>query len=198
MIKTLKTAFLLTLTFTLFFGGLYPTCIYLIGHLFFPYQAGGSLLFHPNTQSIIGSELIAQGFDSPVYFHPRPSDTGESPYNGTNSGGSELGPSMKALIDANVTRADQYRQTNCLTPDTCVPVDAVTASSSGLDPHISISNALLQAPRVAMARNMPEEDVHALIQQFTERPSFGLFGEARVNVLMLNLRLDNAVVEKER
>ncbi len=198
MFKTIKNAFLLLCYFTLFFGGLYPCIVFLIGTLFFPFQAGGSLIFHRKTQSFIGSQLIAQEFKSTRYFHSRPSETKKGHYNGLHSGSSELGPTIKRLIETIASRTENYRVMNSLSPDICVPIDAVAASSSGLDPHISVSNALLQAPRVAKARKISEDDVHVLIQQFTERPSFGLLGEARVNVLLLNLRLDNSIIEMGR
>lgn len=186
----------LTLFFTAIFGGIYPLFVFCIGQLFFPFHAEGSLLFSPKTQTLVGSELIAQGFESPRYFHPRPSETKIHAYNGMHSGSSELGPTQKLLIETNLKRAQHYRKINSLSPDTYVPVDAITASASGLDPHISLSNALLQAPRVAQERNCSEEKVHTFIEQCTRRASFGLFGEARVNVLMLNLALDRAVIEK--
>jgi potassium-transporting ATPase KdpC subunit len=188
---------LLTFFFILIFGGLYPLCTFFIGHVLFPFQAGGSLLFHPKSQTLIGSKLIAQNFSSPIYFIPRPSVAGIDGYDATDSGGSELAPTSKKLFDEILSRAEQYRRFNALHPDACIPIDAVTASASSLDPHISISNALLQAPRVAKARKLSEEEVMSSIQKFTERPFFGLIGEPRVNVLMLNLALDHMVVEKE-
>lgn len=192
-----KSGFLLTVFFTALFGGIYPCVVYLIGNLFFPFHAKGSLLFSPQEQCYIGSELIAQGFQSARYFHSRPSDTRHKPYNAMRSGASELGPTMRRLIDTNLQRASHYRTWNHLDTDMYVPIDAITASSSGLDPHISVSNALLQAPRVAKARKMQEDAVHVLIAQCTERPTFGILGEARVHVLKLNLALDKTVIEKD-
>ncbi len=182
------------LLFTLFFGGLYPLMTFLIGHALFPFQAGGSLLFDSKKQTLIGSSLLSQNFDSAIYFTPRPS---AADYNSASSQGSGLGPTSKKLIDNIFSRALEYRQFNSLQPNICIPIDAVTTSASGLDPHISITNALLQAPRVAKARKISEEEVMQLVEKFTERPFFGLIGDDRINVLMLNLALDHTIVEKE-
>jgi potassium-transporting ATPase KdpC subunit len=197
ILKMAKTGFLLMLVLTLFFGGVYPLVTFLLGRALFPFQAGGSLLFHPQTQTIIGSKLIGQNFTSPIYFHPRPSVTEGGEYNAASSRGSELSILSSVLMADILRRAEKYRQSNSLSEDACIPIDAVTASASGLDPHISISNALLQAPRVAKARGISEEEVNLMVQNFTERPFFGLLGEMRINVLMLNLALDHALIEKE-
>jgi potassium-transporting ATPase KdpC subunit len=197
MLKTIKNSFLLLLIFTLLFGGIYPFVTFLIGRLLFPFQAGGSLLFDPKSQTIIGSRLIGQNFTSPIYFHPRPSLTEGGPYNAAKSRGSSYGILSDILIHDVLSRADNYQQFNSLAEGMCIPMDAVTASASGLDPHISISNVLLQAPRVAKARGISENEVHNLIEKFTEHPFFGLLGEARINVLLLNLALDHADVKKE-
>lgn len=196
ILKAAKSGFLLTLFFTLFFGGIYPLFTFLVGQAVFPFQASGSLLFNAKSQKLIGSKLIAQDFSSSIYFTPRPSRSGDN-YDASDSGGSELGPTSKKLMDDILSRSEHYRQFNSLHSDTCIPIDAVTVSASSLDPHISIGNALLQAPRVAKARKLPEEEVMELIQKFTERPFFGLIGEPRINVLMLNLALDHTIVEKE-
>ena len=193
----LRIGFTLLFVFTLFFGGIYPCAAFLIGRVLFPFQAGGSLLFHPKTQTIIGSKLIGQPFTSAIYFHPRPSMTPDGEYNAAFSHGSNHGVLSKGLHAEMLSRAERYRQINALPQDICIPMDAVTASASGLDPHISITNALLQAPRVAKARRISEEEVHTYIEKWTERPFFGLLGETRINVLMLNLALDHASVEKE-
>lgn len=194
MLKTVQRAFFLTLAFTLVFGGLYALAVFGIGQGFFSFQANGSLIFHPKSQSIIGSTLIAQKFTSSSWFHPRPSDTEVF---GANSEKIELGPSMKLLIDTIQRRGQEYRKMNQLAEEICVPIDAVTTSASGLDPHISIPNAMLQAPRVAQARNLPLDTIHRLIQECTEHPFLGLLGETRINVLLLNLRLDGASGIKE-
>jgi K+-transporting ATPase ATPase C chain len=193
----IKNAFLLMLVFTLLFGGAYPLTLFLIGRIFFPFQAGGSLLFYPERQTLVGSPLIGQHFTSSRYFHLRPSLTPDEEYNAASSSGSQRGPASPALLQEISTRAELYRLTNLLTADTCIPIDAVTASASGLDPHISITNALLQVARVASERGISEEEVNDLVQKYTERPFFGLLGEIRVNVLMLNLALDQAYVQKE-
>jgi potassium-transporting ATPase KdpC subunit len=198
LLKMIKNAFLLTLVFTVFFGGLYPLMTFLIGRTFFPFQSGGSLLFHPQSQTMIGSKLIAQNFTSSIYFHSRPSMTKGGPYNASSSGGSELSISSPLLMTDILSRAEKYKQSNFLADGICIPIDAVTASASGLDPHISISNALIQAPRVAKARGLSEEEINLMVQNFTERPFFGLLGEARINVLLLNLALDHALIEKEK
>jgi K+-transporting ATPase ATPase C chain len=141
---------------------------------------------------VVGSELIGQNFSSDRYFQPRPSAAGESGYDGTASGGSNLGPTNQKLIDAVQERAGAYRRLNGLPSDAPVPGDAVTASASGLDPHISPANAALQAARVARARCLPASRVRALVAQYTEGPQWFIFGEPRVNVLKLNLALDAA------
>ena len=139
---------------------------------------------------VVGSALIGQNFSSDKYFQPRPSAAGESGYDATSSGGSNLGPTNKKLIDAVQERADAYRKLNGLPSDALVPADAVTASASGLDPHISPANAALQVARVARARRTSESQVRDLVARYTEGPQWGLFGEPRVNVLELNLALD--------
>ncbi len=194
----IKNAFLLTIFFTLLLGGAYPLTIFLIGRIFFPFQAGGSLLFFPERQTIVGSQLIGQNFASPQYFHMRPSSTPNEEYNAISSSGSLRGPASPAFLEDINARIEWYRSRNDIGEDICIPIDAVTSSASGLDPHISITNALLQAPRVAAVRGIPEEEVHAALQKYTEHPFFGILGETRVNVLMLNLALDHAFVEKEQ
>jgi K+-transporting ATPase ATPase C chain len=133
--------------------------------------------------------LIGQGFAGPKYFHPRPSAAGRG-YDAVRSGGSNLGPTSKKLVDAVRQRAADYRAENNLGPETMVPADAVTASASGLDPHISLKNALLQTPRVARARGLDKMAVRKLAEAYTQGRDLGILGEPRVNVLMLNLALD--------
>ncbi len=197
ILKMFKNGLLLLVIFTLFFGGVYPFVTFLIGRMLFPFQTGGSLLFHPQSQTIIGSKLIGQNFTSPVYFHPRPSLTDGGQYNAANSKGSKYGILSETLLHDVLSRAEKYKELNSLAEGICIPIDAVTASASGLDPHISISNALLQAPRVAKTRGISEDEVNGLIEKFTERPFFDLLGETRINVLLLNLALDHALIEKE-
>jgi K+-transporting ATPase ATPase C chain len=139
--------------------------------------------------AVQGSKLLGQGFTDPKYFHPRPSAAGNG-YDATSSGGSNLGPTSQKLNDAIKDRIEAYRKENGLSGNEPVPADAVTASGSGLDPHISLQNAELQIPRVAKARGMAEEKVRELIQQNTDGRDLGVFGDPGVNVLQLNLALD--------
>jgi K+-transporting ATPase ATPase C chain len=138
---------------------------------------------------VIGSSLLGQQFAGPGYFHPRPSAAGDG-YDAANSGGSNLGPTSQKLIAAVKERAAAYRTENNLAPRVVIPADAVTSSASGLDPHISVPNALMQARRVAEARGLGEEAVRRSIAAHTEGRTLGILGEPRVNVLMLNLDLD--------
>jgi potassium-transporting ATPase KdpC subunit len=171
-------------------GGLYPVLVTVIGQLFFPYQANGSIIMGSDGNPI-GSEHIAQAFDKDIYFHPRPSAAGPDGYDATLSGGSNLGPTNAKLISSVRDRVAAYRAENGLAQDMLVPGDAVNASGSGLDPDISPGNASLQVHRVAIARNLSEEQVRAIVARHIEGPVLGIFGEPRVNVLMLNLALDN-------
>jgi len=142
---------------------------------------------------ILGSSLISQGFTGPKHFHPRPSAAGQG-YDATSSGGSNLGPTSRKLVETVRQRVDEYRSENNLPPDALVPADAVTASASGLDPHISLKNTLLQASRVVKARGLSEDIVLKEIKHYTEGRGLGVLGEPRVNVLMLNLALDRMSV----
>jgi len=137
----------------------------------------------------VGSSLISQGFTAPKYFHPRPSAAGRG-FDATSSGGSNLGPISERLVHAVGQRILQYRAENTLAPGALVPADAVTASASGLDPHISVKNALLQASRVANSLGLEERTIRLYIERYTEGRDLGILGEPRVNVLMLNLALD--------
>jgi K+-transporting ATPase ATPase C chain len=168
--------------------GLYPLIVFGVAQTFFRDKADGSLIID-QAGTIRGSKLLAQGFTDPKYFHPRPSAAGTG-YDAANSSGSNLGPTSQKLRDAIKDRVETYRKENGLSADQDVPADAVTASGSGLDPHISPRNAQLQVPRVAKARRLSEERVRELIQQNTEGRDLGILGDLGVNVLQLNLALD--------
>jgi K+-transporting ATPase ATPase C chain len=177
-----------TLSLAVILCGMYPLTVWVLAQGLFPDKANGSLVVRHG--SISGSSLISQGFTDPGYFHPRPSAAGLG-YDATSSGGSNLGPTSRKLVEAVRRRAEDYRKENSLPPDALVPADAVTASASGLDPHISVKNALLQGPRVAKARGLSEDLVLRQIALHTERRDLRILGEPRVNVLMLNLALDD-------
>ena len=168
-------------------GAIYPLAAWGIGQLLFPGRANGSLIKHRD--EIAGSALIAQPFTSPVYFHPRPSAVDYS-CSRANSGGSNLGPLSRSLGEQVAMRSMRYRLENGLPAAFLIPGDALTASASGLDPHISPADAVAQAARVARARGMNRERVLRLVQRQLEGRQLGLFGEPRVNVLRLNLALD--------
>ncbi len=187
LINELRISLLATLSLALILCGIYPFFVWVLAQGLFPAKANGSLVV--SNGKIVGSSLLSQGFTNPKYFHPRPSAAGHG-YDAVNSGGTNLGPTSKKLVDAVRQRAVEYRIENHLVPDTPVPADAVTTSASGLDPHISLTNALLQAPRVAGARRVGEKTVYKQVELYTEGREWGVFGEPGVNVLMLNLALD--------
>ncbi len=193
---SLKPALIALALLTVILGILYPLFIYGIGELFFHKKTNGTL-FYDKVGKIVGSEWIGQNFTKPEYFHPRPSAAGDKGYDATSSSGSNLGPTSQKLVDTLKKRAADYRSENKLPPDAVIPADAVTASGSGLDPHISVSNALLQAARIAAARHLNTDQVKTLIEEFTEAPTWGLFGESRINVLRINLRLDEISPSKK-
>jgi K+-transporting ATPase ATPase C chain len=168
--------------------GLYPLIVFGVSQTLFRDKANGSLLVD-QAGTIRGSKLLGQGFTDPKYFHPRPSAAGNG-YDAANSSGSNLGPTSQKLKDAIKDRIDAYRKENGLSADQDVPADAVTASGSGLDPHISPRNAEFQVPRVARARGLSEDKVRELIHQSTEGRDLGILGDLGVNVLQLNLALD--------
>lgn len=190
-LRQLRPAILVLAVFTLIGGIIYPVVATGIGQLAFHDKADGSLVQRDGV--VIGSELLGQNFTGVGYFHPRPSAAGVDGYDGSASGGSNLGPLNPDLLDAVQQRVDAYRQENGLAADQPVPVDAVTASGSGLDPDISVANARLQASRVAAARGLEVADVQALIAEHTDGRTFGVLGVPGVNVLQLNLALDDAV-----
>jgi len=187
MIVQLRISLIATLSLAVILCGIYSLIVWVLGQGLFPAKANGSLIVKGGR--LLGSSLIAQGFTNSKYFHPRPSAAGQG-YDAAASGGSNLGPTSKKLADQVKQRVIDYRTDNNLTLDVRVPVDAVTASASGLDPHISPKNALHQAPRVAKTRGLKEEEVRHQIKIHTEGRDLGIFGEPRVNVLMLNLALD--------
>lgn len=191
----LRPAVLLFCLLTIITGGLYPLLVTVIAQTAFPWQANGSLIDadgQPATaeSEAAGSRLIGQAFAGPGYFWSRPSSTSEYPYNAAASGGSNLGPANPALATLIQERMTALQQSS--SQIRVVPVDLVTASASGLDPHISPAAALYQVPRVAAARAMTEGAVYALVQRYTEGRMMGVFGESRVNVLLLNLALEQS------
>jgi K+-transporting ATPase ATPase C chain len=198
MLKDLRPAIVVLVVLTVITGLIYPLAITGVAQILFPYQAQGSLIARDD--KIVGSALIGQQFTSDKYFHGRPSATTApdpkdasktvpAPYNAANSGGSNLGPTSKALADRLKADVKKLKAEN---PSQPVPVDLVTTSGSGLDPDISPNAALFQVPRVARARRLPEDRVRALVAAQTERRLMGWLGEPRVNVLRLNLALDQS------
>jgi len=191
IIKEIIRSIAVTIVFAIVLCGFYPLVVWGASQLLFPHKANGSLI-KSRDGTILGSEWIAQNFAAPKYFHSRPSAAGTG-YDATSSGGTNLGPTSQKLMDSIKAAVAQYRTDNGLAADALVPADAVTSSGSGLDPHISVKNALLQAPRVAKERKLDPAQVVALVHKKTEGPSLGILGEAGVNVLKLNLALDGAI-----
>ncbi len=185
MIKQLRPALLLLVVLTVLTGVVYPLIVTGIAQLAFPRQANGSLVMAG--ESVAGSALLGQANDDPRYFQPRPSATG---YGTLPSGGSNLAPTSVDLAAAVAQRAADFRAANGLAADAAVPTEMLFASGSGLDPHISPDAAWLQVARVAAARGLDEAAVAALVEAHVEGPQLGIFGQPRVNVLLLNLALD--------
>jgi K+-transporting ATPase ATPase C chain len=195
MLRQIRPALVLLVLMTVLTGLVYPLAITGLAQVLFPHQAGGSLI--PQDGKIIGSELIGQNFADAKYFHGRPSATTDTdpndatktvpaPYNASNSGGSNAGPTSKALIERVGGDVGALKKEGSAP----IPVDLVTSSASGLDPHITPAAAEFQVARVAVSRNLPAERVRALVAQATEDRVLGILGEPRVNVLKLNLALD--------
>jgi potassium-transporting ATPase KdpC subunit len=178
-----------TIFFAVILCGAYPLVVFAAGQLLFSHQANGSLLVD-KSGTIRGSALLAQNFTSAQYFHPRASAAGANGFDASASSGSNLGPTSTNLFSAVAQRISDYRSENNLATNASVPADAVTASGSGLDPHISLANAEIQIPRVAKARGISEEQLRKIIQENRSGRDLGLFGEPRVNVMTLNFALD--------
>lgn len=188
LFSEIRGAVMATIVLAVVCCGIYPVVVWGIAQVVFPDQANGSLITDAKG-TVVGSKLLGQGFTGEKYFHPRPSAAGNG-YDAANSSGSNLGPTSQKLADAVKERVAAYRKENGLKDTDAVPADAVTASGSGLDPHISLSNAELQTARVAKARNLSMDKVSALIRAHTDKAGLGLLGEPGVNVLRLNLALD--------
>jgi len=187
MFAILRPALMVFLALSILTGVLYPLLVTGVAQLIFPVQANGTLMGREGKP--IGSELIGQPFDDPKYFWGRLSATPDFPYNSASSSGSNLGPSNPALVEAVKARVEALQKADPGN-ESLIPIDLVTSSGSGLDPHISPAAALYQSSRVARFRGLSEERVRALLDQFTEPRQWGLLGEPRVNVLRLNLALD--------
>jgi potassium-transporting ATPase KdpC subunit len=190
LLVELKISLLLTLLFCILLCGAYPAAVWAGAQALFPAKANGSLLLGKDGV-VLGSTLLAQNFASDKYFQPRASAAGTG-YDATSSSGTNFGPTSQKLNDSIKAAVAAYRTSNSLAADAPVPADAVTSSCSGLDPHISVDNATLQTARVAKARGLPVETVRQAVAASTEGRDLGIFGEAGVNVLRLNVALDKA------
>jgi K+-transporting ATPase ATPase C chain len=184
ILKQIYPAFAITVVLTVLLGVIYPLVVTRLALVMFPAKAGGSLI--EKDGKVIGSTLIGQPFSGPSYFHSRPSAAG-SGYDGTASGGTNFGPTSQKLMDNVKAAAESLREEN---PGSPVPIDMVTASASGLDPHITPAAAEFQVPRIARERRLSEDEVRRIVREHAEGRQFGILGEPRVNVLELNLALD--------
>ena len=189
LFSEIRGAVLATVILAVVCCGLYPLVVFGISQVAFHQKANGSLIVDKDG-TIHGSKLLGQGFTAEKYFHPRPSAAGNG-YDAANSGGSNFGPTSQKLNDAIKDRIEAYRKENGLKESDTVPADAVTASGSGLDPHITVRNAQIQVPRVAKARGLDQKKVLEMVRANTEGPDLGFLGEPGVNVLKLNLALDS-------
>ena len=198
--RELRTALAAVSLLTLLTGILFPVVLAIPALTLFPSEAAGSLITRDGV--VVGSSLVGQAFSSAGYFHPRPSAAGAG-YDATASGGTNLGPANPKLRDGEADftgvrqLAEAYRRENGLAPDAIIPMDAVTRSGSGLDPHISPANAELQVPRVARARHLSDDAVRRLVAESTRGPQLGLLGQSRVEVLAVNLALDRIAPARE-
>jgi K+-transporting ATPase ATPase C chain len=195
LLTELRVSILSTIALAAVCCGLYPLVVFGIAQLAFHDQANGSLILDKGG-IVRGSKLLGQAFTGERYFHSRPSAAGNG-YDAANSSGSNLGPTSQALHDTIKDRIEAYRKENGLKATDSVPADAVTASGSGLDPHISPESAQLQVTRVAAARGLPPSTVATLVEQSVEQPQLGFLGEPRVNVIRLNMALDEFVKERK-
>lgn len=189
MRKTMGRALMLLLVMTVLTGIAYPLVVTGLSKVIFPQQAKGSLIYKDGKP--VGSVLIGQNFSDARYFYSRPSAAGKDGYDAANSSGSNLGPTNQAFLDSVAKQAEKVRTDDGLSSNAPIPGDLITASASGLDPHISPDAAGIQVVRVAKARNLGEQKVHDLVAQYTEGRQFGVLGEPRVNVLRLNMALDS-------
>jgi K+-transporting ATPase ATPase C chain len=188
MIKIIYRSLMSTLILVILLCGVYPLAVTGVGHLLFAQKAEGGLILKDG--KVVGAELIGQNFAKPEYFHPRPSAAGDKGYDAANSNASNFGPTNQKLADTLKSNADAVLKDNPTLKKGDIPGDLVTASASGLDPHISPPGAAVQVDRVAQARKVEAAKVQALVNEHTEGPQWGLFGEPVVNVLKLNLALD--------
>ncbi|MBI5346466.1 MAG: K(+)-transporting ATPase subunit C [Chlamydiae bacterium] len=187
--------FLIMLIMTILLGGGYPLITYSLGKLLFSHRSEGSLITTSENHTVVGSKLIGQEFVQSKYFHSRPSAID---YNAANSNSSNLGAINQKLIDQIKTRIENYKMENNIPDNTLLPIDAVCASGSGIDPHISLENAYMQAPRIAKARNLDIKDLISLIEKQSIEPFLGFMGMKRINVLLINLELDNLFIENSK